>query len=189
MELTRALVAEKAREYRDAEPFDAVERDHVEIIPETFSSGDFGWRDAEWVVQWYYRRYRGAYPDERRRANEDAFRENDFDDVVDVLTHVSREGDVHEKTARLTTLEGVAVPVASAFLQFVFPDRYVVVGDREWSVLENAGELEGPYPDPPSVEEYVTYHEACRDLVDRLEVDPWTLYRAIWRLSSSETGE
>ena len=63
MELTRDLVEEKAREYRDAEPFDAVEREHVEIIPETFSSGDFGWRDAEWVVQWYYRRYRGAYPD------------------------------------------------------------------------------------------------------------------------------
>jgi len=182
MKLTREIVERTAREYGELEPLDAVEREHVEMLPETFAGGEFGWRDAEWVVQWYYRRYLGAYPDRERREAETAFGENDFDDVVDVLVSVAEDGDVREKLRRLTGLSGVDVPVGSAFLQYIFPDRYVVVGDREWTVLREAGELDRAYPDPPGIEEYVEYDGACTAVRERLDVDPWTLYRAIWRL-------
>ena len=68
MELTGSLVEEKADEYRDVEPLYSVETEHVEMLRGTFASGEYGWRDAEWVVQWYFRRYLGAYPDPPSRA-------------------------------------------------------------------------------------------------------------------------
>lgn len=190
MALTRSLVRAKAREYRENEPLYAVERDHVEMLPEAFAGGEYGWRDAEWVVQWCFRRYLGAYPDAERRATEEAFRDNDFEAVADAVTGaVDPDRETSDRLGRLTALAGVDVPVASAFLLFAFPDEYAAVGDREWRVLREAGELDRPYPDRPSVEDYLAYHEVCRDHRDRFEIDAWTLYRALWRLGEeSEDG-
>jgi hypothetical protein len=186
MELTRSLVERKADEYREREPLYAVEAEHVGRLHRTFASGDYGWRDVEWVVQWYFRRYLGAFPDQERRAVEEQFRDNDFDDVVTALTAVLEDGDVTETVDRLTELDGIDVRVASAFLLFLYPEQYVVVGEREWAVLFEAGELDDPYPGPPSPDEYLPYHETCRDLRERFDVDAWTLYRALWRLWQDE---
>jgi hypothetical protein len=182
MELTSSLVTEKAREYRETEMLSDTEDEHAEILPDMFADGEYGWRDAEWVVQWYFRRYLGAYPNADRRAAEAAYGENDFDDVLDTLSAVETSDDEEERVRLLTTLEGVDVRVASAFLHFMFPDEHLVVGDREWAVLHATGELDEPYPDPPSVEDYVSYLGTCRDVTDRLGVDLRTLYRALWRL-------
>jgi len=182
MELTPSLVAEKAREYRETEMLADTEQEHVEILPGMFSDGEYGWRDAEWVVQWYFRRYLGDYPNADRRAAEAAYGENDFDDVLDTLSAVEEADDDAERVRLLTTLEGVDVRIASAFLQFVFPEEYIVVGDREWAVLHAADELDEPYPDPPDVEAYLTYLEACREVAERCDCDLWTLYTALWRL-------
>lgn len=190
MELTASLVGERAREYREDEPLYDVEQEHLEMLPATFERGEYGWRDAEWVVQWYFRRYLGAYPNADRRAAEAAYGENDFEDVLDALAAVSGTEDDEERVRRLTALDGVDVRVASAFLHFMFPSRYVVVGDREWAVLRASGELEEPYPDPPSVGEYLTYLGACREVADRLGADLVTLHRALWRLwGDVEQGE
>jgi hypothetical protein len=186
MELTRPLVEEKAREYRETEPFDAVEREHAEVLSGTFRGGEFGWRDVEWVVQWYYRRYRGAYPDEDRRAAEASVRENDFDDVAEVLAAVEGDRETDERIELLTSLAGIDVPVAAAFLTFLFPDRYVAIDERVWGVLHEAGELDRPYPEDPAVDDYLAFNGTCRDLETRLDVEPWTLYRALWRLGKDE---
>lgn len=182
MELTRSTVERKAEEYRAEEPLYPVEQDGVETLPAALSSGEFGRRDAEWVVRWYYRRFLGAIPNAERRAGEERFRRTDFETVVETITAAGAETDAAEALERLTTLEGVDVAIGSAFLFYLDPERYVVVGEREWTVLEEYGELEGPYPDPPSVEEYETYLESCRSVADRFECDLWTLYRALWRL-------
>lgn len=182
MEFTRSLVETKVREYREMEPLYAVEQEHVEMLYETFKGGQYGWRDVEWVVQWYYRRHLGGYPDAERRAAEAAFRKNDFEKVTDVLGAVLERSDVAAKLDRLTTLDGVDVPVASAFLLFAFPEEYVTVGEREWNALREADELESSYPDPLSVDDYLRFHEGCRNLADRFDVDGWTLYRVLWRI-------
>ncbi|SHG99890.1 hypothetical protein [Halobaculum gomorrense] len=184
MELTRSLVERNAREYAELEPLATVEAEHVELLPGTFESGEFGRRDAQWVVQWYFRRFLGAYPDKERRATEEAFRDNEFTTVRDALTTVRSSGGTAEKLDRLTTLDGVDVPVASAFLLFIFPSRYVVLGEREWTVLHAAGELDAPYPEVPSIDDYQTYDARCRELRERFDVDAWTLYRALWRLGA-----
>lgn len=187
MTLTRSTVERTVEEYRREEPLYPVEQEAIETLPGALSTGEFGRRDVEWVVRWYYRRFLGAIPNDERRAAEARFRRNDFETVLESIAAAADAVDVEDddpETAleQLTALEGVDVPVASAFLFFLDPERYVVVGEREWAVLREAGELERAYPDPPSVEEYVAYLETCRVVADRLECDLWTLYRTLWRL-------
>lgn len=189
MTLTRSTVTAAAAEYREREPLYAVEREQVRTLPAAFADGEFGWRDAEWVVRWYYRRYLGAYPDAERRTAEERFGENDFEEVREVIADVIAAESVSDRVDRLTDLAAVDVPVASAFLLFVDPEAYVVVGPREWAVLREAGELSAEYPGPPSVGEYVTYLDICRSVADRADCDLWTLYQAIWRLWKDELAE
>ncbi|WP_135806536.1 hypothetical protein [Halorussus marinus] len=185
MELTPSLVESTAAEYRDAEPLYAVEREHVEMLPGTFRGDEYGWRDVEWVVQWYFRRHLGGYPDAERRATESAFRDNDFGAIADALDAVTGAESVADRLDHLTALAGVDAPVASAFLFFLFPDTCVSIGRREWAALRAAGEVDRPYPEAVSAEEYLAYHRTTADLADRLGVDAWTLYRALWRLGET----
>ncbi|ARS89567.1 hypothetical protein [Natrarchaeobaculum aegyptiacum] len=97
-------------------------------------------------------------------------------------TDVRAGADLETAVDHLRGLEGVGVPVASAFCFFLDPDRFLVMSDREWTALHEAGELEAPYPDSPTVGEYEAYLETIRSVADRLECDLWTLYRALWRL-------
>jgi len=182
MDITPSVVEEMAADYRETEPLAAVEGDHVEMLPDTFASGEFGWRDAIWVVRWYYRRFLGAVPNARRRAGEAAFEDNDFEEVRSAIQDVAASRDVEFQLERLTALEGVDVPVASAFLQFVDPESALVLGEREWTVLREAGALSGPYPEAPSPADYRAYLEAARAVANRCDCDAWTLYQAIWRL-------
>lgn len=182
--LTRALLEAKAAEYEAEEPLYVVEAEQIEGLPGAFAAGAFGWRDAEWVVRWHFRRYLGAFPDAERRAREEAFGRNDLESVRAAIDGAASAEAAAEGVRRLTVLEGVDVPVASAFLQFVDPERYVVVGRPEWDVLHEAGELDDAYPDPPSPEAYGTYLAACRSLADRFDCTLLAIHRALWRLSN-----
>ncbi|AEH35473.1 hypothetical protein [Halopiger xanaduensis] len=195
MELTRSLIETKAAEYREQEPLYSVEQEQIETLPTALERGAYGRRDCAWIVRWYYRRTLGVAPDDERRTAEAHFERNEFEtvrDVVDDVLEQLAEGsdDVAAAVGRLTALEGVGVEVASAFCFFLDPDRYVVVGEREWTVLREAGELDAPYPEPePSIDAYETYLERCRDVCDRYECDIWTLYRALWRCWKEQFGE
>jgi len=182
MDLTAATVASAAADYPDVQPLSAVEEDHVEMLPEMFESGEFGRRDPEWVVQWYFRRFLGAYPDEKRRVAEDAYAENTYEDVLDAIGGAREAGDARAKLGCLTALEGVDVSVGSAFLQFLHPDRYLVCSEREWETLRAAGKIDAAYPDPPSVDDYETYLATCQSVADRCDCSLLTLYRALWTI-------
>jgi len=182
MELSHSTVDRRAAEYRDREPLYPVERDAIETMPAALSAGEFGRRDAQWIVRWYYRRFLGEYPDRERREGETRFRENGFDEVRAAIADAAGADDAGEALGALVALEGVDVPVASAFLFFLDPEAYLVVGEREWAVLRAAGELEEPYPDPPDVDDYLAYLRTVRSVADRLDRGLPTLYRALWRL-------
>ena len=187
MELTETLIRKYAQEYMEAEPLAAVEEEHVEILPDTFASSEFGRRDVQWVVQWYFRRYLGAYPDQERRTIESKFRENDFEAVLETLSTVAEQEENRRENLRLLTgLDGVDVSIASAFLQFTFPQRFVTVDQRTWWVLQEVAELDEQYPDPPSVEAYLRFDDCCQELISRFDVDAWTLYRGLWRAWKNE---
>lgn len=183
MELTAAQVNSLAEKYMSVEPLAAVEQEHIEMLPETFAGEEYGRRDVEWVVQWYFRRYLGAYPDKERRETEERFRDNDFSVVLETLATVAdRRDETAENLHLLCELSGVDVPVASAFLQFTHPDRYVALDSRLWKILGECDELAGPYPEEPTRESYRRFDDACQRLTAQLAVDPWTLYRGLWRL-------
>lgn len=181
--LDRSLVEELASEYREREPLYAVESEQIETLPAAFAEGSYGWRDAEWIVRWYYRRHLGAFPDDERRAREERFRANEYERLREVIERVVETDEDTERVERLTSLDGVDVPIASAFLLFLDPEASIVVGEREWSALRAHDELVEPYPDPPTIAEYESYLDACRSRTDRLDCEMWTLYRALWRLS------
>ncbi|APW97905.1 hypothetical protein CHINAEXTREME_08975 [Halobiforma lacisalsi AJ5] len=196
MALTRSALEAAVADYREEEPFYPVEREGIETLPSAFRSGEFGRRDATWVVRWYYRRLLGAIPNAERRRHEDAFERNPFDDVHDAIVAAAtaidrgdRSPPVAEPVERLTALEGVDVPVASAFLFFGAPECCIVVGDREWETLRTHGHLERPYPESPSLADYRTYLDRCRSLADRFDCDMWWLYRGLWRLSTDEDAD
>lgn len=186
MELTRSLLTEKAKEYTDEEPLYPVEAEAIEMYPSAFSEGDFGWRDTEWVVQWHYRRFLGAYPDAEHRAGEKEFGENEFETVREVIADVVASTDLNERIEGLIELEGINLPVATAFLQYIDPELYLVIDERTWGVLREVGKLDDPYPDAPSVDEYREFLDTCRRTSEEFDVDLWTLYRALWRLDRSE---
>lgn len=186
MTLDRTTVIEQSREYERQEPLFLVERDRIETLPEAFRDGTAVWKDAEWVVRWYYRRYLGAFPDGERRSAEDAFRENDWGTVQSSLRAALDAETTGEKLRALTALEGVDVAVASAFLLFLDPEAYVPIDDRAWRTLTAAGQVDGDFPDPLTAEAYRTYLSRCRALADEFDVDLLTLYRALWRLGGAE---
>lgn len=188
MELTSSLIEAEAEAYAAEEPLYTVETEQLETFRSAVASGRYGWRDAEWVVQWYYRRHLGAYPDRRRRAGEDAYGENDFEAVRAALSDAVSADDPAEALDRLTDLSGVDAGVASAFLMYLDPDGSIVVGDREWSVLHEAEELPGPVPSPITTADYARYLDTCRALGDRVGCSMWTLYRALWRLDGEASG-
>ncbi|OVE83250.1 hypothetical protein [Natronolimnobius baerhuensis] len=184
MALTASTVRATAADYREHEPLYPVEQEQLETLPAALESGTYGWRDLEWIVRWYYRRSLGDVAHTERRAAEAAFRRNDFESVQAALEAViaTEPANVGARLERLTALKGVDVPVASAFLFVLEPERYIVVGEREWQALVAAGELAGDYPNPPTPADYERYLACCRDLCQRLECEMWTLYRALWRL-------
>ena len=180
IDLTRDRIDALAAEYEAREPFDLVEREHIETVPGAFAAGEFGRRDAEWPVQWYYRRR--SLPDADRRAAEERFLDNDYEAMVDAIQGAAVADSLGGKLDSLTALVGVDVPVASAILAFTHPDEYVAVGGREWEALRAAGKLDEGYPDPPVDGDYERYLDAVRRVADRTDRDVWTVYRALWRL-------
>jgi len=184
MDLSPAVVDDAVAEYPGVQPLDAVERDHLEILPAAFADGDYGWRTAEWVVQWYYRRFLGGYPDADRRAGEASFDDNGYEAVHDAVDAALAAEGTAAKLHALAALDGVDVPVAAAFLAFAHPDRYVPVGEREWSALQEGDELDAGYPDPPGAADYERYLGACRTVAERCDRALWDVYRALWVLGA-----
>lgn len=189
MDLTADTIDALAGEYREREPFYPVEREGQETLPRVLRSGEFGRRDAEWIVRWYFRRHLDGQSHAERRAIEERFADNPFGDVLEAITGAAAdalEGDLEAAIERLTTLDGVDVSVASAFLAFIDPDSYVVCGEREWIALCEVGRLDRPYPDPPTTDEYRDYLSACLSIAEETGRDPWTVQRALWRLSATD---
>lgn len=180
--LTATTVDDLAETYEQEEPFDLVEREHRQTLPPAFAAGDFGRRDAEWVVQWYYRRRRraGALSDAERRAAESQFLENDYEAMADAIRGAASAERLDEKLDRLTALTGVDVDVAAAFLAFIHPDSYVPLDPRAWRGLRSAGELDDDYAVTRAA--YERYLDAVRAVAERTDRDLWTVYRALWRL-------
>ncbi|MFP9192527.1 hypothetical protein ACLI4Q_12825 [Natrialbaceae archaeon A-CW1-1] len=179
--LTTERLERAAAEYAEREPLATVETERLETLPDAFADGSFLWKDAEWVVRWYARRpLRGdAHP------AESAFRENDWDAIeaaIDDAVDAAEADDTRDALEVLTNLSGFDVPVASAYLAYIDPDRYLVVDDRLWETVAAHTDLDPPVPEPIGVDDYLAYLECCRDLARTHELELVAVYRALWRV-------
>ena len=82
--------------------------------------------------------------------------------------------------AVLTALHGVGIPMASAILTAIDPERYTVLDFR---ALESLGIKKWP----DSFGFYVAYLEACRELAAKHGKSLRTLDRALWQWSKERT--
>jgi hypothetical protein len=78
--------------------------------------------------------------------------------------------------AVLTTLHGVGIPIASAILTAINPDKYTVL---DYRALESLGVDDWP----DSIDFYVAYLNACRELARRYGKTLRNLDRAMWQWS------
>lgn len=77
--------------------------------------------------------------------------------------------------AALVRLDGVGVPVASAILTAINPERYTIIDFR---VLISLGSNKKP---PYSIDFYLAYLTRCRELARELNISLRTLDHALWQ--------
>ena len=80
----------------------------------------------------------------------------------------------------LTRLRGVGIPVASAILTLINPDKYTII---DYRALESLGVTEWP----DTVDYYLAYLAACRELAQRHNKSLRTLDRALWQWSKERS--
>jgi hypothetical protein len=189
-------VADHVEAYRESAPFHPVEAEAIGSLAEAFRAGEYGKRDVEWVVRWYFRRAVTDIDHEERRPVESAVSDAEprelrgaMWDAIDALDDEIGDPPHHRALDALTQIPGVDTEVATALLWFLDPDEYLVVGEREWAVVaaltDDArldADLDDAYPEPMTVDAYDRYLDAVRELADRLGVDHWRLYMVIRRI-------
>ena len=176
--LTAERLRENAAAYDSREAFARVENDRLETLPAAFRDGSYHWKDVEWIVRWYCRRPL----DGQVHPAEAAFRENDMEQIANAIHDVLEAGTVEDRVSALTTLRGVDVPIASAFLQYLDPDSFAVMDRSSWTVLHRAGALETSYPTEPVTDDYRRFLAVCSTLAEAADLKPFEIARALWRL-------
>lgn len=92
------------------------------------------------------------------------------------------DADLELKVGFLTALRGVGVPVASAILALVEPDKYCVVDFRGWrAVFGHRRSIFG-------IPQYKQYLEQVRSLAAELGWTPQETDLAIWELDKRRNG-
>jgi thermostable 8-oxoguanine DNA glycosylase len=79
----------------------------------------------------------------------------------------------------LTLLNGVSIRMASAILQFCFPNQYTVMDWRAWQSLRNLGKISGEIED--TYECYKKYNDICQKIAKQFHVSLRTLDKALWQ--------
>jgi len=177
MTLSQQLLEEKANDYE--EPLYQEELDRLDSLPGKFESDDWTNDDLEWIITWKVGK---AFEKPVLRH----FRSNPDDRISDAIETAVTARAVGDKVDALTSIKGVGVPVASAILLFIDPDRFTVIDERAWRALREMEYIDRELSEVPTIEEYVLYLGACRSLANEYEVDLRTLDRALWTLGVDE---
>jgi hypothetical protein len=109
---------------------------------------------------------------------------NSATDVAKSLRFATNKG-TSEKSAMdtLCKLKGVGIPVASAILTMVYPEKYTIIDFR---ALEALGIKRGA--DEETVDYYLEYLQTCRSIAGEHRIDLRTLDRALWQWSKEHGG-
>ncbi|HOK56681.1 MAG TPA: hypothetical protein PLF90_05065 [bacterium] len=130
----------------------------------------------------------------KTKRQKNRYQENSEEDIMEI-TNVVITGDlnIEGQIYKLTQLEGVGVPVASAILTVVFPNNYCVLDYRVWRALlwvmsETDGfgdytefsEIMGNFLNYASFGSYMYYLEKIRTLAEEHNMTPRKIEMALW---------
>ena len=181
MDLSRRVLEQKETLYAETEDLYEDEITQLEALPEAFEKGTWTQEDVEWIIKW---KVGNAF----EKPVLGYFRNNDDAIIRDNVERAVQKSNIRAKIESLTSLSGVGVPVASAILLFINPERFTVIDDRAWRVLHETGYLPQELSADPSVEEYLMYLGSCWALANEYDVSLRTLDMALWALDTEESA-
>lgn len=118
----------------------------------------------------------------------EAPQKNSEEEIRSKVERAVHESGIQTRVDALISLNGIGVPVASAILLFIDPDRFTVIDERAWNVLQETGYLLDDISDDPTVEEYLLYLGTCRALANEYDVSLRALDMALWVLDITDTS-
>jgi hypothetical protein len=106
-------------------------------------------------------------------------RKNCVGEIADALSLATTAKTERAAISVLCGLQGVDVPVASAILTAIDPEHFTVIDFRALEAL-------GKKTNNRSVNFYISYLDACRQLAEEHQVSLRNLDRALWQWSSEQ---
>jgi hypothetical protein len=131
-------------------------------------SGNYGRSNIETIFEW-----------KTKGRGRSRLRNNSDEEIAEALGLAAHAKTERAAIAVLLGLQGVHVPVASAILTAIDPERYTVIDFRALEAL-------GSNSKDRSVNFYLEYLDACRKLAKRRNVTLRDLDRALWQWSSEQ---
>jgi hypothetical protein len=135
------------------------------------ASGDYRRRDFERIVELKTKRVRKLLKKNKK---------SDITDALELATKAKRD---RSAIAVLTGLSGISVPVASALLAMMQPDRFTIIDFRALRSLGHPRTM-----NDRSIEFYLAYLDYCRNVAAKHGTDLRTLDRALWQYDKMKHG-
>ncbi len=148
---------------------------HQERQPFYLTAAEFD-KILKWKLRGQYGRQR-----ERRKANtEDVIRT--VTRTALTITHPDKEHEIELRVGILCAISGVSVPVASAVLALVFPEKYAVIDFRGWR------QVFGKEKTTFSIPDYKRYLREIQRLADELGWPAQEVDLAIWEYDRANSA-
>lgn len=148
---------------------------HQERQPFYLTAAEFD-KILKWKLRGQYGRQR-----ERRKANtEDVIRT--VTRTALTITHPDKEHEIELRVGILCAISGVSVPVASAVLALVFPEKYAVIDFRGWR------QVFGKEKTTFSIPDYKRYLREIQRLADELGWPAQKVDLAIWEYDRANSA-
>jgi len=124
------------------------------------------------ILKWKLRAQYGRQKEKRTVNTEETIRA--ITGIALTITHPDNDYELELRVSLLRVLRGVGVPVASAVLALVYPERYAVIDFRTWRQV--FGEQKTTF----LIADYTRYLKRISELADKLGWFPQEVDLAIW---------
>lgn len=138
---------------------------------EKIRGGQFTRNNLEEIFEW-----------KTRGRGRSRLAQNSDEEIADALHRAIDAETDRVATAVLVGLQGVHIPVASAILTAIFPERFTIIDFRALEALD----IQKPLI---TLDFYLQYLNECRQLALQNKVSLRTLDRALWQWSKEKSRQ
>ena len=124
------------------------------------------------ILRWKLKGQYGRQQEWRLHNNEDTLKK--ITSLAFNIQHINKEYELELRFGILSSLRGVGIPVASAFLALCYPEQYAVIDHRGWR------QVFGVEKTSFTISNYKLYLENIKLFADMLGWTPQEVDLAIW---------